>query len=73
MENYGIKFGIILKISVNIADSFCVIFGPNCGDTSRPKFVDTPRPKCVYFSCEQYLYWEYQDILSQEIMYQDLL
>lgn len=34
---------------------FCLWFlGPNCADTSRPKFVYTLRPKCVDSSCKQH-------------------
>ena len=31
------------------------LLGSNCTDTSRPKFGDTPRPKCVDYFCKQYL------------------
>ena len=26
-----------------------------CPDTSRPKFIKTLRPKCVYSFCKQYI------------------
>ena len=40
--------------------NFC---GPN---TSRPKFLNDPRPKCVDFSYKKYIKWEYSDILAQK-------
>ena len=42
--------------------------GPNCVDTSRLKYVDNLRPKCVGSSCKQYVKWKYRDILAQKII-----
>ena len=43
IENYGLKFGIILKISVNIADFYSMTLDSNCDDTFRPTCVDNLR------------------------------
>ena len=42
--------------------------GPNWVDTSRIKYVDNLRPKCVGSSCKQYVKWKYRDILAQKII-----
>ena len=41
---------------------------PNCADTSRLKFVDSFRSNCVDPYYNQYVSWEYLDILEQKIM-----
>ena len=41
MENYRLKVGIILKLSVNIADFYGIILEPDCSHTSTPKYVNT--------------------------------
>ena len=46
IENYGLKVGIILKISLNTK-----FLSPNCTDISRLKFVDSFRPQCIDSSC----------------------
>ena len=33
----------------------CDLLSPNCADTSKPKFVNTLRPKCVESSFNQYV------------------
>lgn len=47
IENYGWKFRIVITV-----DFSCIIFlGANCPDKPRPKYADTPWPKCVNSSC----------------------
>lgn len=55
IENYTLRL-FIVKISVNISDFFSYeFFGKNCPDTSRPKYSNILRRKCVDSSGKQHL------------------
>ena len=44
---------MIPKISVNIADFYCMTLDSNCDDTFRPTCVDNLRQQYVSSSCKQ--------------------
>ena len=67
------RIGIIQKPLLILSIFLDQFLDPNCPYASRPKFIKTLRPKCVDYSCKQYIWWKYLNILTQKIMHEDLI